>query len=351
MKSGTLLVLRAVVGLGVLLLVGACDRSSAIPGEGTTGVQRTVDLEDVYTSTSPSPYPSEFSPSSDTPDPNQVGGLAPTDPKGSDIPRSSVGELVMTPGEIYGPTPEQKLVLDQAHFAVAKDCMERRGHAFLSPPPVLEGPTLGITPWDGNVGLIDRDYAKIHGYQRDSDDILVVIYGTPDYGRIDTQNWSLEYEAALVEEGGCADVATAAIEEGSPDVSKETEVLTEIGHAGFDRTVADPEFVKAMEGWSACMKASGYVYDDFVAPASEYGSGFVGRNLEFDGRAPARGEVETALTDMTCKDRVDLIGHYQRVLWKHWSSLMEESRPILEKLKEHWIERVDHANELIAQYR
>ncbi|WP_435243626.1 hypothetical protein [Streptomyces cucumeris] len=74
--------------------------------------------------------------------------------------------------------------------------------------------------------------------------------------------------------------------------------MSDLDKKGFVESMKDHRVKKAFSTWSSCMREHGYNYVDPFAPAAD---------PRFQGERETREEVQVAITDVKCKQKVRLI--------------------------------------------
>jgi hypothetical protein len=110
------------------------------------------------------------------------------------------------------------------------------------------------------------------------------------------------YDGKAIPQGGCMGVATGILH--APDTSttdqNATQLAANLQQEDFLTTQASPRVHVVFGQWSTCMAAHGYHYANPIAAATD---------PRWNLTKPAtRPEVRTAVTDVTCKQKTNLVG-------------------------------------------
>ncbi|MFE2165077.1 hypothetical protein ACFXB3_08385 [Streptomyces sp. NPDC059447] len=129
-----------------------------------------------------------------------------------------------------------------------------------------------------------------------------------------------EYNGAAVPEGGCAGEALRELHE--QEMNEPLVFAQKLNMAGYRNFQQDPAVTAVNARWSACMKESGYGYPDPLAAIND---------KEFSGAEPTDREKAVALTDVRCKQKVNLIGVWAATETAYQQQLIKENSAELEK--------------------
>ncbi len=129
--------------------------------------------------------------------------------------------------------------------------------------------------------------------------------------------------AASVPAGGCVGQARReAASAGLGTVEGRTAPLvSQLQLESFDRTQSDPRVLAVFAKWSACMRAAGYAYSTPFKPAFSMSA------------APTRAEIQTAVTDVTCKMKTNLLGVTYAVQSDYENDLIDKDAQQLAQIK------------------
>lgn len=214
------------------------------------------------------------------------------------------------PIEKYDATAAERTVVGDAITSAVGKCMAGFGLGW-SPAPIrftAPAPQLARA-----YGIADPRTAATLGYhaeaggsaptppadQRLTPDQLTVYAGAHDRSG---KPAAARFHGKTVPAGGCAQQGLIAIVT-DPDLDPDSvadQILISMG----ERARRDARVVSAIESWSSCMRQAGYQFSDpldAVARARAPGS-----------RATA-AEIRTAVTDIGCKNRVNLLGTWYAV--------------------------------------
>ncbi|MFJ6215194.1 hypothetical protein ACIQGZ_17940 [Streptomyces sp. NPDC092296] len=217
-------------------------------------------------------------------------------------PRTGVVGDVRLPLDAYTPTPDQKLVLDNARIALENSCIHRFGFSETIPPK-KSPPSFLAHINAGLFGPTDVAVVKVHGYRvpdpgggagtsaqnppQLSDAVVGLLTGTGP-GRV---------HGMRVPAGGCVGEALRALSKGGPAAPNDTSYANNLAASLGDSVDKDPRVLEVQRRWSSCMKSQGYSYESSIQAMGD---------SRWQGRVPSRIEIDTALADVECKRRVDL---------------------------------------------
>jgi hypothetical protein len=100
-------------------------------------------------------------------------------------------------------------------------------------------------------------------------------------------------------------------------------LVAQISLESFDRARSDPRVLAVFAKWSACMRAHGYDYaNPFQPPA-----------VANQSRPPTQAEIQTAVTDVGCKLKTNLLGVTYAVQSDYQNQLINQNAPQLAQIK------------------
>ncbi|WP_077796903.1 hypothetical protein [Streptomyces sp. JHA26] len=231
----------------------------------------------------------------------------------------------------------------QAQQTLIERCARRFGLTY---EPVSADPPVGPrSVMDRRYGLTDAKLARADGYHLGDRDpriqkteefeaptgkMLTVLTGKPGDSGGDRVN------GAEVPAGGCAGEAGRKLSEdgilGSSDAAQD------LNGKSFSATKEDPRVLAVFRSWSRCMKDKGFSYPDPLT---------VMNDSRFQGQRSNPLEIRTAVADVACKGRVNLVGIWFAVEVGYQKSLIAENRkdlaPVLQG-KRHQLEAADAVN-------
>jgi hypothetical protein len=270
------------------------------------------------------------------------------EPMDAEVPRGRSGWLVADVTDFFGPTPEQKVVIEQATYAVTRHCMTERGFELLEEPPSatpVSPPDMG---YDGYFGILDLDYAAERGYQ------LKPLFDLTQPRQPPVEGWTREYETALKGDDGCELRAMDLIDPPENDdveiPRSTTELVIRIEDGSVDQAWSVPEVAEAVGRWRDCMAVEGYAYENPRLAFQSF-DGFALTSKNPMGLAPpAPGEIETAMRDVVCKQESGLVPVWRRNLWQLRYESIQANLPTLQVYQDITMRRVANAQALIERY-
>ncbi|MDR1386204.1 MAG: hypothetical protein LBJ44_01170 [Propionibacteriaceae bacterium] len=247
--------------------------------------------------------------------------------------------------DYFGPTPEQKVVIEQATYAMTRHCMAERGFEMLEDPPSTTPQVPSSPGYDGYLGILDRDYAAERGYQLKTRPELT-------QPKPPVPGWTAAYETALKGDDGCALKTNAFLEEYEVDVPRSTQDLViQIEDGSVDQAWLAPEVAEALFDWRSCMAQEGYSFENPRVAYQSFTGFAVTSRYPIPGMAPpAPGEIETALRDVQCKQESGLVPVWRRNLWQIRYDAMQANLPVLQVYQQITELRLANAQEMIRLY-
>ncbi|WAE71308.1 hypothetical protein OUQ99_18935 [Streptomonospora nanhaiensis] len=209
-----------------------------------------------------------------------------------------VGEQVAdlwVPLDEYSLSRPDLLTVQYAEDLLAGGCMRDAGLPWepLPPPPEEDSDPLNRKRY----GLVEPELAERHGYhppppaedQRTRDRVWQAREALP------RDHWTTAYGEDG--EGGCLAEARETLRRDVPAV--DTTLLN--GYIGqtYEASREHPEVVRALDGWSTCMRAEGFDYAD---PLDANGDPAWAETEE-----PSDLEITAARTDVRCKEETGLV--------------------------------------------
>lgn len=217
---------------------------------------------------------------------------------------------LLLPIEKYDATAAERNVVADAITVAVRGCMAGFGLGW-SPAPVryrTPAPQLARA-----YGVADPATAASLGYhaeaggsaptspadQQLTPDQLTVYAGARDHSGMPT---AATFHGKKVPAGGCAERGLATIV-GDPTLDPDSaadQILISMGA----RARKDARVEAAIASWSRCMARAGYSYADPLEAAAR---------ATAPGPKPTAAEIRTAVTDIGCKNRVNLLGTWYAV--------------------------------------
>jgi len=217
---------------------------------------------------------------------------------------------LLLPIEKYDAMPAERNVVADAIAVAVRKCMAGFGLGW-SPAPVRYSAT--APQLARAYGIADPRTAATLGYhaeaagpapkppadQQLTPDQLTVYGGARDRSGKPT---AATFHGKKVPAGGCAEQGLAAIV-GDPTLDPDSvadQILISMGA----RARKDARVVAAIASWSRCMAGAGYRFSDPLEAAAR---------ATAPGPKPTAAEIRTAVADIGCKNRVNLLGTWYAV--------------------------------------
>jgi hypothetical protein len=206
------------------------------------------------------------------------------------------------PVQDYQLTDAQNQVVGRARLVLLARCMQRFGFRYPSTAddhPERYGPR-SLT--DRRYGITDAALAATSGYGLGARDPArqhrpAKPARTPDEETVLFGQGPTHVHGRAVPPGGCLDEAGRELDRQVP-AGVDLDIAQKLQLQSFEWTKQNDQVRAAFKAWSGCMAESDYDYTDPLAAAAD---------PRFGGRAtPA--EIRTALADIDCKARTDLVG-------------------------------------------
>jgi len=130
--------------------------------------------------------------------------------------------------------------------------------------------------------------------------------------------------AAGIPKGGCAQQAAQQITARlGRSVGTTPPLIAQINDESFARARSDPRTLAVFSKWSACMTAHGYSYSNPFQPAAAVNQ----------SAPPSQAEIQTAMTDVACKRKTNLLGITYAVQSDYQNELIDKYAPELAGIK------------------
>jgi hypothetical protein len=229
------------------------------------------------------------------------------------------------PIDAYKLTPDRMRQLNNGQTRLVNRCLQRFGY----PPSMPEMPPPAVDT-SRRYGITDPAAAAKYGYQPPAGDgaakpqnasppsaaLAAVLYGSDDGTRKAAGN------SVDIPVGGCMGEAKRQLKADRYEQANPGDLATDIEQAAGRQAEADERVKTKIAEWSACMRAAGYFYPtpfDAVTGA--------------DSAASKAAEVQTAVTDVKCKQKVNLIGVWFTVESAYEQVLIDRNQDRLTDLK------------------
>lgn len=300
--------------LAAVLLTGAC---------GGSGTETPADASSASWSTQPGAL------SSTSTGPANAAEPGPTPELGGVLPP------LESPLQAYQIRGADLYTIGQAESQLAGDCMRRFG--FDQPPNQLNRDQIIAEQRVADTrlyGITDVGVARQYGYQpaptpaddssepemAQSDTYRYIFFGqkgelsfSPPPG-----GWKSPGKVGGVEipAAGCLGEARTNLW-GEPFFQAKDQLAGGLRLDAYQNATADPRVQAALQDWSACMAKSGFQYSSPL-------------EVNFDrskaASAPSPEEINGAVTDIGCKQKVDLVARWNRVDVEYQKKAIEENQ-------------------------
>ncbi|MEJ3748575.1 hypothetical protein WEI85_35505 [Actinomycetes bacterium KLBMP 9797] len=289
--------------------------------------------------------------SADDPSPPADPGdrLVVTPPSVSAIPRLDTVRGLTLPTDAYRPSAEELSLVAAAEHKLVAECMSRYGFTWPA-PPAERAETHQV---DRLYGVADLATAQRYGYHlppsgnsRDkpagrsgggqplSRAELLALDG-PDGG-----DGARSHQGKEVPEGGCAGAARQQVTGASGDTIDPTRVADAITVEMWQKSKSDPRVVAVVAAWSACMTQAGY---DYPSPLQVS-----------DARWSVTGaitavEIRTAVADVRCKQRTNLIGVWFTIESGYERQAVQQQIERLTGIRSKWTDAARNAARILGR--
>jgi hypothetical protein len=266
------------------------------------------------------------------------------------------------PIEAYMITAAQLDVLNRAGALLVTQCMAAFGFSYQqmpSPAPAQPGQMAR------RYGIMDAAAASEYGYHPAPGDGIRAkqIQRQPDSvdsgGRLPAAEWRAltgrsgpqdpasaavavraKVNGRLVPAGGCEGQSRRRVHgDDGAAVAEEQGMVDQINDAGFVASKTDPRVRDVITKWSSCMRDEGYSFPD---PMAAVGSADLSR------AEPSKRELATAVADMACKLRTNLISTWNRAEASYESQQIKKNAVTLDAYRAHFTAQVRQAAALLS---
>lgn len=254
------------------------------------------------------------------------GPAASSEPVVGPVPTVLSTDEVRLPVEEYVLSERQVRLLDRARLQHVDECMRRSGFPYLLEQPREVG-VGGRNLAYRRYGVTEVAEAAAHGY------------GVPDAERRPRPRtaalgpdgervlWGEERTGPDASPGppsGCVGAAEAALAASSPPAT-DVYLGDLVSRRAYESSLKDSRVVAVFQRWSGCMAETGLRYPDPMAPFTDRRFGPDGT----DGNTTA-----TAVRDVECKRRTNLVGVWSAVESAYQDRLVERHRQALERTRQ-----------------
>lgn len=124
-----------------------------------------------------------------------------------------------------------------------------------------------------------------------------------------------KFGGLAVPPGGCMGEARTKLW-GSPDTQVKDQLAQDLRDSSFNQSMADPRVQALFAQWSACMAQQGYHYQTPFEPKFN----------RPDNSSPSATEVNTAVADVTCKHKIDMVEKWNAVNLDYQNQAIEKNQ-------------------------
>ncbi|MGI5499099.1 hypothetical protein [Lentzea sp. CA-135723] len=244
---------------------------------------------------------------------------------------------IALPLDRYQHSPADLTTIDRATAVLARRCLHDFGQAWSPPDP----PPVPASTGSSRYGLADPDRAARSGYHppqdapRQPEDRPEP---APDAMMIYTGKGTTSVGGKRIPEGGCLGQARRELERGVP-VALPAAELIRLDQEMFEQAQRDDRVRQAMADWRQCMSASGYDYADVWAANND---------IRWESETPSQAEIDTARTDVTCRQRTGIVGTWLAVETAYQRRAIAERAEQFDALERGMRVRVGNATAALA---
>lgn len=261
-------------------------------------------------------------------------GLAAT-PTG--VPTPASAQQLAFPINSYELSDQEETELEYVANMLEKTCMARLGYDFMPdfPADYVSAGTRAMDYLDTREwGITDLAVARQYGYglppwasasaaqiasAKLPQDQMLPFFGVT----INGGSPAPAPAGTRIPEGGCRGWALDKISAaGVNPLGTTPSAVAQINASSYTRTLADPRVHAAFRKWAACMATGGYHYSTPYQPGVRYAS------------APlSRAEIRTAVRDIECKLKVNLLGVTYAVQSQYQDQMISEHATELRQIR------------------
>ncbi|MEU8076550.1 hypothetical protein AB0B31_13985 [Catellatospora citrea] len=260
---------------------------------------------------------------------------------------NSYKDIVM-PLDVYILTREQRISINNARELLIRDCVNKHGLQVTGRVASGDQPSRQVMI-GRRYGIIDADAAARTGYRADAE--VAADAGkagggwnpTPEEFRVVSGKDQVTGENTVgqlvggtaIAEGGCASEAGRQLSaDGGELASNYGDTLQVETYAMAER---DSRVVAAVAEWSKCMAEAGYTYSSPWEP----------NNRDW-GPKPTNEEIATAVADVACRRKVDLVGIWLAVESAYQQRVIDENHQRLEQSRQAYEVQLRNASKIVA---
>lgn len=310
---------------------------------------------------------------------SSAGATETGSPDETEAPQAPVdlGEepLIPSPLQAYRLTTTEYVTISYAVDLLVTECMARFGFDYPPPYPfnVALQRMFEADRWSNarRYGITDRDWAAKYGYGLAPDDWVdpigrelsaaenFVLSGE----RVDADGAILirspgiqtespgEVDGVEIPAGGCSGAAHREMGTNDPDIPAYGLANNVLIETSFVSQTSD-EYRQVVDEWVACMAEDGYRVTNFLDDKGDIKAKTDARLAVGDESAdgpPVAGEVELALADIDCKERINLVERLEKITAAFDQQAIEDNQLALEEDRARLDAQVRKATDIIAK--
>jgi hypothetical protein len=264
-----------------------------------------------------------------------------TPPSAAAAPELDLLKGKVFPIQAYILTPEKSKQINAAQDTMANKCLVRYGFPA-SVPTSNSATTAGTDDLNSKrYGITDPAEAVHLGYHvpaaqdgkagqtpgtPESPELSLVLYGGSDPSGLSKGG---KYKGQDVPPGGCMGEARHKLNTDKFESSDNGSLALTLDAAASKQAKADKRVVDKLGEWSACMKERGFDYRDPFEPLD-------GDTLKSSLALPAPEalEIRTAVADVECKRKVNLVGVWFTVEVAYENALIAKNQQGLDDIRQ-----------------
>lgn len=265
-------------------------------------------------------------------------GLPPLGP----VPQLTIAQDVTLPLDAYRPTVEQTVTIETARDLLTRDCMRHLGFEWV-PQRRTSVPEPGRRYGISNPDEVAQFGYRLPPHRAGAAKPPTAVSPSAEEYTAATGRGPSTVHGTQVPAGGCIGEATrelgydvTVLSSGAMQVADLPQALDNQAYSEFQ---ADPRLAEVHRAWSDCMNSAGYHYATPWAAQND---------PAFSGPAPSPTEITTARADLTCRNTVNLAGISLAIESAHQNKLIERNAEALRIDKDHLVERIRKATDLVA---
>lgn len=245
---------------------------------------------------------------------------------------------VVLPLDAYMQSGDEIELDGYASNRLIQRCMRRFGLDWAVRVP---GPRSDTPRNDRRYGIVDATQAARYGYSAPDVEEAKPATGPPisdDQVAVLTGRGQNSFNGVAVPDGGCAGEARHALEAGAPPLGTagSPNLVEQLNHDAGAKADSDRRVRAVFDQWSSCMKESGYNYA---------GPWDANDDPHWSDAQVTRQEIATAVADVACRTRTNLVGMWYAVETAYQKDAIEQYAPQLAECQSY----VDNRNRNVAR--